>query len=138
VTTDDIAAALARFEEAIPGWERPAAHGVGRLDGDRVEFYTANIGGRPLPAAVMATVCGHTGGSASYRLDAATLGRALELLTPAEACTAYDHPNLAGWRRLLADLGGTGTAVAVFVADLAAASADPHVEALRGQADAVA
>jgi hypothetical protein len=133
-TTEEIAAARQRFEAAIPGWVPPMAYGIGRLAGGRVEFARINVGDHPLPASVLATVVGHRAGSASYRLDSAGLARAIELLAPAEACTAYDHPNLAAWRWLRSVLGEGGVAVAIFVGDLGQACDDRHVEALREQA----
>jgi hypothetical protein len=44
----------------------------------------------------------------------------VESLAPAEACTTVEHPNLAAWRSVLAELDGNPAreAVAVFVADL--------------------
>jgi len=133
-TTEEIAAARHRFEAALPGWVAPMAYGVGRLNGGRIEFARINVGEHPLPAVVLATICGHSAGSASYRLDAAALSRAIELLAPAEACTVYDHPNLAAWRRLHAGLGERDVAVAVFVADLNQPCDDHNVTLLREQA----
>lgn len=80
---------------------------------------------------VLATVCGHRGGSASYRLDSAGLRRAIGLLAPAEACRAYEHPNLLAWRQLQRELGGADTVLAVFAADRAGPGTHPHVRALR-------
>ena len=40
-------------------------------------------------------------------LSRAELAAAVESLAPAEACTALDHPNLAAWREVLAELEGT-------------------------------
>jgi hypothetical protein len=117
-TTDEIAAARQRFETAIPGWVPPAAYGVGSLADEQIEFVHVNVGDHPLPAAVLATVTGHSAGSACYRLTRAELGRAIELLAPAEACTAYEHPNLAAWRWLYGVLREGESAVAVFVGDL--------------------
>ncbi|WP_326558980.1 hypothetical protein [Micromonospora sp. NBC_01796] len=136
-TVEEIASARRRFEAGIPGWVTPKAYGIGHLVGDRVEFVRINVGAHPLPASVLATVCGHSAGSASYRLDREGLRRAIDLLAPAEACTAYEHPNLFAWRRLHDVLGPDGVAVAVFVADLHQPSADEHAEALREQALAV-
>lgn len=133
-TTDEIAAARQRFEAAIPGWAAPAAYGIGRLVDDQVEFVRINVGQHPLPAVVLATVCGHRAGSASYRLDSAALRQAIALLAPAEACTAYQHPNLAAWRRLDGELGAAEPAVVVFVGELHRACDDRHAEALRALA----
>jgi hypothetical protein len=131
-TTEEIAAARRRFEAALPGWRPPMAYGVARLDDGRIEFARVNVGDHALPAVVLATVCGHRAGSASYRLDAVGLGRAIELLAPAEACTAYEHPNLAAWRWLHAGLSEGDAAVAVF-ADLDEPCGDPYVAALRSK-----
>ncbi len=131
-TTEEIAAARQRFETAIPGWVAPMAFGIGRLAGGQVDFARITVGDHPsLPASVLATVSGHRAGSASYRLDRGELGRAIELLAPAEACTAFDHPNLDAWRWLHGVLGGGDVAVAVFVADLDQQCDDRHAEALR-------
>jgi hypothetical protein len=131
-TTGEIAAAQRRFEAGLPGWRPPAAYGVGRLGADgRAEFARIDLGDHPLPGVVLATVCGHPGGSASYRLDAAGLRRAIGLLAPAEACRAYEHPNLLAWRQLRRELRAGDTVLAVFAADRAGPCADPHVRALR-------
>lgn len=130
-TTEQIAAARRRFEAAIPGWRDPIAYGIGQVEDGRVEFARFNVEEHRLPAVVLAVVCGHRAGSASYRLDAAGLARAIELLAPAEACPAYEHPNLAAWRWLHAGLDDGGEVVAVFAADLDEPCDDPHVAALR-------
>ena len=104
-TPDEIAAARARFEAAIPGWRDPAVYAVGRRTGDGVEFARINTSVHRLPAVILATVAGHATGSASYILDLGTFDRAIALLTPAEADTSQDHPNLWAWRRLTAVLG---------------------------------
>lgn len=130
-TPEQIAAARARFEAAIPGWRPPHAFGVGRLTEGGVEF--ARIGGAAhrLPAVVLATVCGHSGGSASYLLDVPAFDRAIALVAPAEADTSQEHPNLWAWRRLRARLAADDVLVAVFDADPAAPCDDPHVLAVR-------
>ena len=63
---------------------------------------------------------GHDGSTASLPLSRAELAAAVESLAPAEACTDLDHPNLAAWREVLAELDGNPAreAQAVFVADL--------------------
>jgi hypothetical protein len=115
-TKEDISAALARFEAGIAGWVTPAAHGIATVDGT---FITVNIAEHSLPAVVLATVLGHRGGTASYPVTTGQLGRAIELLAPAEACADYDHPNLAAWRRIHASAHGPGpAAAAVFLANL--------------------
>ncbi|MGW0658707.1 hypothetical protein [Streptodolium elevatio] len=141
-TAADLAAARERFEAAIPGWRTPAAFGMGTVasgtdaeaDGAAAEFPVANAGGAALSAVVLATACGHRTGTASYDLTVDQVGRAVELLAPAEGYTAVPHPNMAAWRAVLARLraGDRGVrAVAVFVADLADPVADAHDAALR-------
>lgn len=119
-TPEKIAAVRERLIADLPGWKLPAAYGLGIYDvSEELVFGLRNVGEHPLPALVMATILGHEGGSNSYEVDAATLRQAIRLLQPAEACTAYKHPNLAEWRKVLKLLTGKGQAEAkmVFVAD---------------------
>src|SRR4051794_18394956 len=104
-TRDELNAARDRFEQAIPGWQRPAAWAIGRaVDEDSTVFERVNVGEAYLPAVVLATVCGHVAGSGSYPLTIEEVDRAIELLAPAGACTDSDHPNLAVLRAMRADL----------------------------------
>lgn len=131
-TVEKITAARERLIAGIPDWRLPAAYGFATVDADdQVRFARTNIGVHPLPAAVMATVLGHRAGSASYRLDADTLARAVRLLAPAEACTAYEHPNLATWRELEKTVADGGAALAVFLDDPDYDGDDRAVAALR-------
>lgn len=119
-TREKIAAARERITADLPGWKVPAAYGLGIYDvSGELVFGHKNAGEHPLPAAVMAAVLGHTGGSDSYDVDAFTLQQAIRLLEPAGACRAYDHPNLADWKRVLKLLKGDRQLEAkmVFVAD---------------------
>jgi hypothetical protein len=130
VTVEDIAAARQRFVDAIPGYEFPVAYGVARIEGDHLTFGHVNeVGGTHLlPAVVLATVCGYTAGNATYVLDVETFDRAIASLAPAEACAAYEHPNLWSWRALREGASDEDTFVAVFVSDLAAPPVD-HFDA---------
>ncbi|GAA2275421.1 hypothetical protein GCM10009853_031930 [Glycomyces scopariae] len=131
-TVEQITTARERLIAAIPDWTLPAAYGIATVDAaGAVAFARANVGVHPLPAVVMATVLGHDGGSAAYLLDATSLDQAIRLLAPAEACTAYEHPNLAVWREVRKALDAGETAVAVFLADLEYSGADPAVLALK-------
>ncbi|MCC3763708.1 hypothetical protein K3N28_11570 [Glycomyces sp. TRM65418] len=131
-TVEEITTARERLIDAIPGWRLPAAYGLGlRQESGEVAFAKTNVGEHPLPVVVMSTVIGHEGGSASFTVDAATLDQAIRLLAPAEACTAYEHPNLAAWRSVRQALDGGTDAVMVFVGDLNEKSDDADVEALR-------
>ncbi|WP_214104505.1 hypothetical protein [Acrocarpospora catenulata] len=130
-TTAEVIAALRQFEAAIPGWQAPTAYGVGYQGKDgEPKFARIDRGDHPLPGVVLATVCGHRAGSASYLLDTADLLRAIDLLTPAEACTAYEHPNLMAWRELYGQLNPNDTVIAVFINDQGGSSEDPHVKAM--------
>jgi hypothetical protein len=134
-TVEKITAARERLIADLPGWRLPAAYGIAVIDADgTVAFARANIGVHPLPAVVMATVLGHGTESAAYLLDATALDQAIRLLAPAEACTAYEHPNLATWREVRKALDTGATAVAVFLADLDYTGDDPAVLALQGLA----
>ncbi|WP_448618077.1 hypothetical protein [Geodermatophilus sp. URMC 65] len=72
-TPEEIAAARERMEAAIDGYERPAAYALGQAGeigaaaGD--VFPLVNSSANFLPAVVLATVCGHVRGTATYVLD---------------------------------------------------------------------
>ncbi|GHJ48122.1 hypothetical protein Cs7R123_54640 [Catellatospora sp. TT07R-123] len=130
-TVEEINAARAQREQAIPGYRPPSAFGLGLPLGDGIEFAHVNVGAGLLPAVIVAGTCGHVSGDASYELTPAELDTVLAELAPAEACTDLPHPNLWGWRALRARLGDGDRVVAVYVEDLAATGTDPHVAALR-------
>ncbi|MEV8515062.1 hypothetical protein [Dactylosporangium sp. NPDC051484] len=133
-TVEAIAAARDRFEAAIPGWRPPAAFGIARDGADGPSFARVGSAENRLPAAVLATVCEHVGGSGSYRLGRDDLERVIGLLAPAQACTDVEHPNLVAWQRLYADLAPGEHVVAVFAADLTDAAGDRYVAALQAAA----
>lgn len=139
-TVEDLAAAREQLEAAIDGYERPAAYALGLVrDSDRAVgevFPRVNRGGNFLPAVVLATVCGHARGTATYALDEQRVQRAIDLLSPAEACTAVEHPNLAVWRRVRAELADRPDAqvVAVFLDGLQPRSSDGPYERLLREA----
>jgi fructose-1,6-bisphosphatase/inositol monophosphatase family enzyme len=136
---DEILAARTRFETAIEGWTPPQAHGVGLRPSTATthspeHFPLVNAYGHRLPAVVIATVVGHTSGTAAYRLSRQDLERAIELISPAEAYVEYDHPNLWHWRdRLLPALTEDPEAevVAVFIGDEPEQQKDPAINAFR-------
>ncbi|MEI7057512.1 inositol monophosphatase family protein [Nocardioides sp. CCNWLW239] len=137
-TMDEILAARTRFESAIAGWTPPAAHGVGLVPSTTTpapeHFPLVNAYGHRLPAVVMATVVGHTTGTAAYRLSREELEQAIELISPAEAYTDYDHPNLWSWRdKLLPALTEDPDAevIAVFIGDEPETDRDPAIDAFR-------
>ena len=141
-TAEEIAAARERMEAAIGGYERPAAYALGQAGEDGAAagdvFPLVNSGANFLPAVVLATVCGHVRGTATYVLDEQRLQRAIDLLAPAEACTDYEHPNLVAWRQVRAEMANQPSAqvIAVFLGDLEPSPTDgPYERLLR---DAVA
>ncbi len=141
ITMDDLVAARERFEATIPGWRTPVAQGLGlvRADApDAVEYPVVNTSQHKLPVVVLATVLGHPGGTATYEVSRAQLDAAVERLSPASAATFMEHPNLAAWRALQAELAAdpAARAVAVFVADLADPVTSPYDAALRALATA--
>jgi hypothetical protein len=138
-TTEEITAAREGLEDAIDGYERPAAYALGLAVPGEPEavFPLVNQGANFLPAVVLATVCGHVRGTATYVLDGQRLQEAIDLLAPAEACTAYDHPNLAAWRRLRAEVDRPDAeVVAVFLGDPQPSATDgPYERLLRKALD---
>jgi hypothetical protein len=108
-TVEQIADALVRIEGANPGYRTPRAHGM-VVNGAVVVW---NVENHPLPAAVMAATLGHDGSTAAIALSDQQLDDAIAALTPAEACRAYDHPNLEAWREARAN---DAEVVVVFVA----------------------
>ncbi|MDP1794000.1 MAG: hypothetical protein Q8K63_07655 [Acidimicrobiales bacterium] len=135
VTVEEVLAAKARFEDAIPGYVRPLAYAVARIDAEGLRFAHVNdVGGtHQLPAAVLASVCGYASGNATRRFDAAEFDRSIELLAPAEACTAFDHPNLWSWRALRSESADSSEFVAIFIGDITTPAASGEEHALRAQ-----
>ena len=126
-TDEELRAAVERFAAGIPGYAAPAAHGVARKDGAELTFGHVNPPGaaRPLPAVVMASVCGYVATTGVFHLDRAGFAEAVSRLTPAEAATHIPHPNLWTWREVLAGGDEASTFLAFYVAD----AEDPVVDA---------
>ena len=133
VSTDEVRAAYQRFAAAIEGYAPPVAYSVARCDDAGYTFAHVNdVGGtHALPAVVLATVCGYVSGNAVHTLMRDEFAEAIRLLSPAEACDAYDHPNLWSWRPLLHDSAPDATFAAVFVGDVSAPSSGEAEDALR-------
>jgi hypothetical protein len=125
-TDDDLRAARERFAAQIPGLRMPAAYGVARKDASGLAFGHVNTFGavRPLPAVVLASVCGYVATTGVFRLTRERFAEAVERLAPAEAATHMPHPNLWSWRDLLVNAGTGSTFLAFFVAD----PGDPAVD----------
>jgi hypothetical protein len=118
-TDEDLAAALERLTSGIPGFVMPAAYGLARMDADALTFGHVNGLGavRPLPAVVLASVCGYTDSTGVYPMDRCQLATAVDRLSPAEAATHMPHPNLWSWRDLL-ERAEPQQYTAFFVADV--------------------
>ncbi|HET6967338.1 MAG TPA: hypothetical protein VFI44_03620 [Ornithinibacter sp.] len=124
-TPEGLAAIRDHLAARLERWRPPVAYAVGLSPASSSpEWVFAHVntpGGRHgLPAVVLATVLRHDGSTASLPVSRGELAAAVESLSPAEVCTDVDHPNLAAWREVLAELEGNPAreAVAVFVADL--------------------
>ena len=119
-TDEDLMAARLRFAEGLPGYEQPVAYGVGRVDDGELVFGHVNRpdGQHLLPAVVLASVCGHSSGTATYVLTADQMADAVARLAPAEAATHWDHPNLWSWRTLVNGGSSDSTYVVIFVQNL--------------------
>ena len=120
VSDEDLRNAHDRFAERIPVYRPPAAYGVARRDADGMVFGHVNPPGavRPLPAVVLATVCGYTNSTTTVRINKDRFQEAIRLLAPAEAAIHMPHPNLWSWRRLLAEAGADAEFFAFFIAKL--------------------
>lgn len=124
-TTQGLAAIKDALAATIEGWQAPVAYGVGispASSSPELEFPHVNTPGgtHGLPAVVLAKIVGHANGTQTYELSKAQLQAAVETLRPAEACTSMEHPNLAAWRTVLAELDSNPAreAYVVFVGDL--------------------
>jgi hypothetical protein len=124
-TPEGLAAIKDALAATIDGWVPPVAYAVGissASSSPELAFPHVNAPGgtHGLPAVVLAKLLGHAHGSHTYDLSRPQLEAAVETLRPAEACTTLDHPNLAAWRTVLAELGSNParTAYAVFIGDL--------------------
>lgn len=124
-TPEGLAAIKRHLASSIDGWQDPVAYAVGLSPADSSaewDFPHVNApgGGHGLPAVVMATVLRHDGSTASLPVSPLEMDRAVEALEPARSCRELDHPNLAAWHQVLAELGANPAreVVAVFVRDL--------------------
>ena len=124
-TPEGLAAIRDHLAARMEGWRPPAAWAVALSPASSSpEWVLPHVnepgGAHGLAAVVLATVLRHDGSTATVPLSPSALAAAVESLEPAEACTSVEHPNLAAWRQVLAELDGNPAreAVAVFVADL--------------------
>lgn len=126
-----------RLGEQIEGWQQPVGYGL-VLDGEP-GYVNAPGGMHGLPAVVLATVLKHDGTTATLDVTPQQLDEAITALSPAEACTEVDHPNLWAWQALRERLraqDGRGRLSAVFVRDVADPVSSEDDAALRAAWDA--
>lgn len=119
-----------RYAALIEGWRAPVAYAVAQ--GEDFPHVNEPGGIHGLPAVMLAYVLKHDGSTATFDLEPAQLAEAVELLEPAEACTEVDHPNLAAWRRVLAEHDGRPIR-AVFIGSLDDEVSSPTDALLRSQ-----
>ena len=124
-TPEGLAAIKEALAATIDGWSPPVAYAVGIsprvvVTGAGVPARERPVGPTACPRSSWPSCSGTRTGRQTYELSRQQLEAAVETLRPAEACTSLDHPNLAAWRTVLADLEANParTAYAVFVADL--------------------
>jgi hypothetical protein len=131
-TVSGIVAAMAALERRMPGYVRPAVHGAGTLGVSGVTCEISNRGGHDLPAMVLAAACAHSSGTEVVAISARQLVDAVSNMAPAEQCTAFQHPNLAAWRRISTRLQREPSAMALafFIDRPYRASSNPIIEAL--------
>lgn len=140
-TLELIQAAVDRFIDQLPGWAPTAAYGVALVPvsangGPAWSFPVVNVGWlHRLPALVLGIVTGRRSGTDTFELSSAELRRAVELLSPAEAATMLQHPNLLAWRAMLEELdsGVDGRIVAVFIESLDDQVSSSYDAVLRAQ-----
>ena len=115
----------------ISGWQSPAAYAVGYASGSEWVFPHINApgGSHELPAVILAEILGYSSGTREFHLSSRQLEEAIAALSPAEAATDVDHPNLASWRKVAARR--PREIVAVFIGAMDDESAGPADNALR-------
>jgi hypothetical protein len=140
-TLELVQAAVDRFTDQLPGWSPTAAYGVALVPipedtSSAWSFPVVNVGWlHRLPALVLGIAIGRRSGTDTFELSPADLRRAVDLLSPAEAATMLQHPNLLAWRSMLErlDSGAEGRIVAVFIESLDDAVSSAYDAVLRAQ-----
>lgn len=138
-TPAGLAAIKEHLTRRIDGWRQPVAWAVGITSASsdpswQLPHVNAPGGSHGLAAVVLASVLRHDGSTATLDVSPEQLAAAAEGLSPAQACTQVEHPNLAAWHGLLAEIEGNPVRelVAIFVADLddpASSDADGEMRA---------
>ncbi|MFN0029537.1 MAG: hypothetical protein ACKV2O_20475 [Acidimicrobiales bacterium] len=106
VTVEELQEAKAAMVAKMEGLVVPTVYAFGYRGADGAFVFPVlnHDGSHQLPAVVLAKVLGYRRGSRSYPMDLSTLDTAIEVLEPAGACAAYDHPNLWAWQQLREDI----------------------------------
>lgn len=115
--------------ERIDGWRAPVAYAVGYRRDLVWTFPCVNHPGGALSAVVLAEVLGYSSGTIEFDMSAEQLAEAIDNLPPAEAAVGVEHPNLAAWRRIVAQ--PREAIAAVFIGSLDDPQAGPADETLR-------
>ena len=128
VTDDDLLAARERFANQVSGYRQPVAYSVARLDDGQLTFGHINdpTSDHRLPAVVLASFCGYTNRTGTFPLSTDDFSRAVAALSPAEAATHWQHPNLWSWRRLLEEARPESTFIAFYVTAIHDPVTDEH------------
>ena len=112
---------------ARPGYQRPSGFAVGTAaiapSGKVLDtaYPVVNLHENHGAAAILGDVCGHAGGTATYRVEAGVLQRALDAFAPF-GNDGLAHPNIEAIKIAL----GRTNAVVAFLGDLADKPVDVH------------
>ena len=116
-TVEGIQDAMRSVGLALEGFVPPTLHGSGVLTpGGAVQVEMVNKAGHDFPAMLLAALCDYRSGERAIEMSVDQVERAVKAMAPAEACSAYQHPNIAAWRRIASHVRGSpgSAAVAVF------------------------
>jgi GNAT superfamily N-acetyltransferase len=101
-TEDQFQGVHAQFDSVVPTMNLDVRYCVvPSLRPEGFEQWINRDAQHRLPGRILAALVGHRTGSGHYWLDRTGLEAAVGLLSPAEAATIYEHPNLGSWRQAL-------------------------------------
>lgn len=101
-TVEGIHEAIDALNKKLSNFTPPLYHGSGvmSLDGE-IHIEISNQSGHDFPAMLLAAICGYREGDHIYTFAVDQLELAIRLMAPAEKCRAFQHPNIAAWRRIV-------------------------------------
>ena len=135
MTRDEVLALRDSLRSSLVGFGQPHGYGVGIVEAGGVRFPVVNSGGtHDLPGIVLASELGYRSGTCTLAMTTEQFRRAFAELLPVEACTAFTHPNLWAWRKLL-DETSSGPFVVVFIGRSDDRASDAAQRAFLSQAD---